>query len=178
MDVRAKEGGRMDDQPYGTIDEAMLRPPQILGCERMPFLAVVGAAAFVTVAGFGLTIPGAIGGFILAGAGVMVLRRIAAHDPFWFAVLFESARYPRDMPDVLPDRTLPPLAFVGYDDPPSPVSVLLARIAALAAVTLPAAGVWALFGLVPALCTLGVLAMVLAAVVLRFMPRDRESGDG
>ena len=164
----------MEDQPYGFIDEAMLRPPQILGCERMPFLAMIGAVVLVTVVGFGLTLPGVIGGVMLAAAGVMVLRRIAAHDPFWFAVLFESARYPRDMPDVLPDRTLPKLAFVGYDDPPSDAAVLLARLAALAIVVLPATAAWALFGLVPALGTLAVMAALMAFVIIRYMPESRK----
>ena len=165
----------MDDAPYGFIDEAMLRPPQILGCERMPFLAMIGAAVLVTVVGFGITIAGAIGGAMLAGAGVMVLRRIAAHDPFWFAVLFDSARYPRDMPDVLPDKTLPDLAFVGYADPPSPETVVLARTAALAGVVLPAGAVWPLLGLVPALCTLGVLAVAMTLVVVRNRPPAKRS---
>ncbi len=161
----------MEEQPYGFIDEAMLRPPQILGCERMPFLAVIGMAAFVTVIGFGITFPGIVGGVMLASAGVMVLRRIAAHDPFWFAVLFDAAKYPRHMPDVLPDPTLPRhLHFVGYDDPPSDGAVLLARIAAAAGVVLPAAAAFALFGPVPALCTLAALAAVLAGVVVRCMP--------
>ena len=111
----------MADEPYGVLDEAMLRPPQIAGCERIPFLVMLGAVAFVTVTGFGLTLPGAIGGILLVAAGIMLLRRIAAHDPFWFAILFEAATYPRRMPDVLPDRTIPQdLAFVGYADPPSP----------------------------------------------------------
>ena len=162
------------NEPYGFIDEAMLRPPQILGCERMPFLAMIGAVVLVTVVGFGLTLPGVIGGVMLAAAGVMVLRRIAAHDPFWFAVLFESARYPRDMPDVLPDRTLPNLAFVGYDDPPSDAAVFLARLSALAIVVLPAAVAWVLFGLVPALVTLAVMAALMAFVIIRYMPESRK----
>ena len=165
----------MDDETYGYIDEALLRPPQILGCERTPFLAVIFAATFVTVTGFGLTLPGFVGGVMLAGAGVMVLRRIAVHDPFWFAVLFEAARYPRHMPDVLPDRVLPrDLAFVGYDDPPSDAAVLLARLAALAIVVLPAAAAWALFGLVPALGTLAVMAALMAFVIIRYMPESRK----
>ena len=164
----------MEDQPYGFIDEAMLRPPQILGCERMPFLTLIGAVVLVTVVGFGLTLPGVIGGVMLAAAGVMVLRRIAAHDPFWFAVLFESARYPRDMPDVLPDRTLPKLAFVGYDDPPSVAAVLLARLSALAIVLLPAAAAWLLLGLVPALVTLAVMAALMALFIIRYMPEPRK----
>lgn len=168
----------MADEPYGVLDEAMLRPPQIGGCERIPFLVMLGAVAFVTVTGFGLTLPGAIGGIFLVAAGVMLLRRIAAHDPYWFAVLFEAARFPRRMPDVLPDRTLPDLAFVGYDDPPSPGAVLLARTAAVAGVLLPAGAVWALVGLVPALCTLAVLAVVMTVVIAGNMPPDREPGKG
>ena len=110
----------MDEDTYGVLDEALLRPPQLLGCERTPFLFVIFSATFLTVAVFGVTFPGLVAGIMLAAAGVMVLRRIAAHDPFWFAVQFAASRYPRHMPDVLPDTTIPrDLAFVGYDDPPS-----------------------------------------------------------
>ena len=165
----------MDEGTYGFIDEALLRPPQILGCERTPFLAVIGMATFVTVVGFGLTLPGLAGGAMLAAAGVMVLRRIAAHDPFWFAALFESARYPRHMPDVLPDRTVPQdLAFVGYEDLPSGFVVLLARIAAVAFAVLPSGAALALFGLVPALVTLVVTAALTAYVIVRCMPEARK----
>ncbi|MXY32879.1 MAG: hypothetical protein F4Y60_02070 [Boseongicola sp. SB0664_bin_43] len=165
----------MADEPYGVLDEAMLRPPQIAGCERIPFLVMLGAVAFVTVTGFGLTLPGAIGGIFLVAAGVMLLRRIAAHDPFWFAILFEAARFPRRMPDVLPDRTLPQdLAFVGYEDSPSAGVVALHRTAAATFVVVPAVAAWLLFGLVPALCTLTVLAVVVAAVLVRHMPRPSK----
>ena len=166
----------MADEPYGVLDEAMLRPPQIAGCERIPFLVMLGAVVFVTVTGFGLTLPGAIGGIFLVAAGVMLLRRIAAHDPFYFAILFEAATFPRRMPDVLPDRTLPQdLAFVGYDDPPTPAVVALHRTAAATFVVVPAAAAWLLFGLVPALCTLAVLAVVVAAVIVRNMPAAKGS---
>ena len=163
----------MDEDTYGFIDEAMLRPPQVLGCERMPFLFTIGMATLVTVVGFGLSPTGLVGGVLLAAAGVMVLRRIAAHDPFWFAVMFEAMKYPRHMPDVLPDRTLPrDLAFVGYDDPPSDTAVLLARLAALAIVALPAGVAWAIFGLLPALGTFAVLAAAMTFVIAHYMPRD------
>ena len=169
----------MDEDTYGFLDEALLRPPQILGCERTPFLLVLGASAFLSVTVFGITFPSLVAAVMLASAGVMVLRRIAAHDPFWFAVLFESARYPRHLPDVLPDPTLPrDLAFVGYDDPPSRAAVLLARIAAAAGVVLPATAAWALFGLVPALCTLVVLAVAMALVLVpRVPPVRKPEGD-
>jgi len=128
-----------DDGAYGTLDEALARPPQLLGCERTPFLVMVGTAASVTVTAFGITLTGLVAGVILVAAGLMVLRRVAAHDPFYFAVVAEAARYPRRMPDVLPDPVLPRhLPFVGYDDPPSRETVLLARallaVAALATV--------------------------------------------
>ena len=165
----------MNEGTYGVLDEALLRPPQIFGCERMPFLFMIGMATFVTVVGFGLTFPGLVGGVMLAAAGVMVLRRIAAYDPFWFAVLFEAARYPRHMPDVLPDRTIPhDLAFVGYDDPPSDVAVFLARTAALMIVVLPAGAAYAVLGLVPALAVLAVMTAAVAFVIWRYMPRPRN----
>lgn len=164
----------MDEEAYGHLDEAMLRPPQILGCERAPFLLVLGASAFLSITVFGITFPSLVAAVMLAFAGVMVLRRIAAHDPFWFAVLFESARYPRHLPDVLPDPALPrDLAFVGYDDPPSRAAVLLAWIAAVAGVVLPAAAAWVLFGLVPALCTLVVIPVAMALVLVPRVPPAR-----
>ena len=163
----------MNDDTYGFIDEAMLRPPQLFGCERAPFLAVIFLATFVTVMGFGITLSGIVGGVMLAAAGIMLLRRIAVYDPFYFAIMFEAARYPRHMPDVLPDKTLPrDLAFVGYDDPPSDLAVFLARTAAVAIVVLPSAAVWAIFGLVPALCTLAVMAAAMAFIIVRFLPRS------
>ena len=165
----------MDEDSYGFLDEALLRPPQILGCERSPFIAVIFAATFVTVVGFGITLQGLVGGVMLAAAGIMLLRRIAVYDPFYFAILFEAARYPRDMPDVLPDRTLPKLAFVGYDDPPSDAAVLLARLVALAIVVLPAGATWALFGLVPALGTLVVMAAAMTYIIVRYMPRTGQN---
>ena len=166
----------MDEDTYGVLDEALLRPPQLLGCERTPFLFVIFSATFLTVAVFGVTFPGLVAGIMLAAAGVIVLRRIAAHDPYWFAVQFAASRYPRHMPDVLPDTTIPrDLAFVGYDDPPSDVAVLLARVAALAIVVLPGGAAYALLGLVPALVVLAVMAGALGIVIARCMPRAQKA---
>ena len=166
----------MDEDTYGVLDEALLRPPQLLGCERTPLLFVIFSATFLTVAGFGVTFPGLVAGIMLAAAGVIVLRRIAAYDPFWFAVQFAASRFPRHMPDVLPDTTIPrDLAFVGYDDPPSDVAVLLARAAALAIVVLPAGAAWAIFGLVPAFGVFAILAATLALVIWRCMPRAQKT---
>ena len=166
----------MDEDTYGVLDEALLRPPQLLGCERTPFLFVIFSATFLTVAVFGVSFPGLVAGIMLAAAGVMVLRRIAAYDPYWFAVQFAASRFPRHMPDVLPDTTIPRnLAFVGYDDPPSDVSVLLARVAALAIVVLPAGATWAIFGLVPALGVFAILAATLALVIWRYMPPAQKT---
>ncbi len=116
--------------PYGTIDLDLARPPLLLGCERTPFIVAVGACAFIVVVLFGITFAGVIAGGMLVSAAVMVLRRVAAYDPYYFAVLIEASRFPRHMPDVLPDPTLPGhLPFVGYDDPPSAKTVMLARMA-------------------------------------------------
>ena len=165
----------MDEDTYGVLDEALLRPPQLLGCERTPFLFVIFSATFLTVVVFGVTFPGLVAGIMLAAAGVMVLRRIAAYDPYWFAVQFAASRYPRHMPDVLPDTTIPrDLAFVGYDDPPSDVAVLLARVAALAIVVLPAGAAYALLGLVPAFVVLAVMACALGIVIACHLPRAQE----
>ena len=135
-----------DEEVYGMIDEALTRPPQLLGCERMPFLVMVGSAATVTVVAFGINFTGLVVGVVLVAAGLMLLRRIAAYDPFCFAVLFEAARYPRHMPDVLPDPTLPRhLPFVGYDDPPAPGTAALVRTVLAVAVLAVCAGMAALF---------------------------------
>ena len=127
------------EQPYGTVDLDLARPPLLLGCERTPFIAAIGACAFAVVVLFGITFAGVIAGGLLASAAVTALRRVAVYDPFFFAVTAEALGYPRHMPDVLPDPALPGhLPFVGYADPPDPADVTLARAAAALAAMLPA----------------------------------------
>ncbi len=133
------------EDPYGSVDLDLARPPLLLGCERTPFIAAVGAGAFAVVVLFGITFTGVTAGGMLVVAAVMVLRRVAAYDPFFFAVHAEGLGFPRHMPDVLPDPSLPGhLPFVGFDDPPRRETVLLAR-AVPAAVVLSAAAAASLF---------------------------------
>lgn len=114
--------------PYGVLDEALMRPPLVLGCERVPFVITIGVSAFATVVVFGLTLSGLFAGILLALAGISLLRRLANFDPFFFATRIEAAKYPRHMPDVLPDTALPRhLPFVGYEDAPSGNEVSLSR---------------------------------------------------
>ncbi|MBF9051917.1 hypothetical protein GTA62_18535 [Roseobacter sp. HKCCD9010] len=114
--------------PYGVLDEALMRPPLVLGCERVPFVITIGISAFATVVVFGLTLSGLFAGILLALAGISLLRRLTNFDPLFFATRIEAAKYPRHMPDVLPDTALPlHLPFVGYEDPPSRSEVSLAR---------------------------------------------------
>ena len=99
------------------IDVDLARPPNILYCERVPFVVLVGTVVFVTVVFFGITFHGLIAAFILMAAGVGVLRQLFAHDPHFFAVYAKALKYPRRLP-AEPDRPMPDLPFIGYADRP------------------------------------------------------------
>ena len=99
------------------IDVDLARPPNILYCERVPFVVLVGAVVFVTVVFFGITFHGLIAAFILMATGVGVLRQLFAHDPHFFAVYAKALKYPRRLP-AEPDRPMPDIPFIGYADPP------------------------------------------------------------
>ncbi len=161
-----------DTKPYGRIDMDLMRPPQLFGCERLPFLILIGAVGFITVVIFGLDIFGLIGGVGLFVAGFIALRRAAAQDPLWFAVRWEAMKYPRHMPDVLPDPSLPRhLPFVGYNDPPARESVILAWAGVIGAMLVPAGLVWALFGLMAGAIAHAVLVALVCLRVFT-MPKD------
>ena len=100
-------------RPITHIDVDLARPLQILQCERIPFVVLVGTVVFVTVVFFGISFHGLFAAFMLMAVGVGVLRRIFASDPYFFAVYAASLRYPRSMP-ATPRVELPPLPFVGY----------------------------------------------------------------
>lgn len=95
------------------IDVDLARAPQVLQCERLPFVVLVGTIVFVTVVIFGFTFHGLIAGFMLMCAGVGALRKAAEHDPHFFAVYWKSLQYPRELPAV-PRQDLPRLPFVGH----------------------------------------------------------------
>lgn len=99
------------------IDLDLARPPMILHCERLPFVALVGGVVFALIAIFGFSFSGLIGSAMLLMTGIGALRRAAVYDPHLFAVLFRALRLPRHLPDV-PVETLPSLPFVGYAKPP------------------------------------------------------------
>ena len=106
-------------RPVTYIDLELARPPMILGCERLPFVALVGGVVFALIAVFGISFNGLIACAMLLVTGIGALRRAAAYDPLLFAVLFRALRLPRSLPEV-PDvvEKLPPLPFVGYEYPP------------------------------------------------------------
>lgn len=88
---------------YGYINPAFVRPPQLAGCERVPFLMMLGIVVFTVVVVFGVSPSGLIGGILMAIAGRGALKQIAAYDPYFFAVWGEAIKLPRSLPDVLPE---------------------------------------------------------------------------
>ena len=100
------------------IDIDLARPPMVLGCERLPFVVLIGAVVFVLIVLFGgITFHGLIAGLMLIAIGIGVLRRIARYDPYFFAVTWQAMQTPRELPAV-PREPMAPMLFVGYDDPP------------------------------------------------------------
>ncbi len=104
-------------RPVTYIDLELARPPMILGCERVPFVALVGGVVFVLIVVFGFSAHGLIASAMLLTVGIGALRRAAVYDPHLFAVLTRALRLPRSLPEV-PVAKLPPLPFVGYGHPP------------------------------------------------------------
>lgn len=157
-------------EAYGHIDIDLIRQPQLLGCERAPFLVMLATVSFVTLVVFGVTPQGIVGGVMLFCAGLIVLRRCAVVDPHWFAVRLEAIKYPRHMPNVLPDKTLPRhLPFVGFGDPPHRRTIFLAWAFVIGTQTLLCVPVWFLVG---HLWAMGVFASVFALTLVIVFGRD------
>ena len=125
-----------EDKPFeyrGYIDPDLTRPLLFLGCERIPFLIVIGVSVFLTVVAFGLT-PWGIGcGVVLAATGIAALRRYAQYDPQFFAMYWEALKYPRHIPETEVEPWVRDLPFIGYDDPPTRAQVIKAWLIVIGA---------------------------------------------
>ena len=108
------------------INPAFVNPPLLAGCERIPFLIMLGTVIFITVVLFGINPVGMLCGVGLFFLGRYVLRRYAAYDPYFFAMWWEARQYPRRMPEVEVCPTVGDCAFIGYDEPPTWRQVLWA----------------------------------------------------
>lgn len=151
----------MTGPQIGRFEMHLITPPMLFGCERMPFLVLLGAIAFLVVAVFGITPWGLIGGGFMLAGGIIWLRDIASDDPQWFAMRLERMKYPTHMPDVMPDARLKDWDFVGFDDPPAPEEVLKAWAKVAAAALVPSGIAALIFGIVPgSLAFAGLMAAV------------------
>jgi len=107
------------------IPPAFTAPLLLSGCERIPFLLMLGAVIFVTVVLFGINPIGLLCGVALFFLGRYKLREIAEYDPYFFAMWWESRKYPKHMP-ASEWHGVGDCAFIGYDDPPKWYHVLWA----------------------------------------------------
>ena len=151
--------------PIGRFEKHLIAPPQILGCERTPFLVLVGVVAFLVIVVFGIDIFGIIGAALIFIGGVRWLRAMFEQDPHWFAMRWLGMRYPRHLPDELPPAYMKDWAFVGYDDPPAPEEVFMAWLKVIAAMLVPAGLVALFFGLFAGGVTFAALMLAVLALV-------------
>lgn len=126
----------MTDNPDPFIDEtqalrikyippAFTAPLLLSGCERVPFLLMLGTVIFATIVLFGITIIGLPCGVALFLLCRYKLREIAEYDPYFFAMWWESRKYPKHMP-ASEWQDVGDCAFIGYDDRPTWRQVLWA----------------------------------------------------
>ena len=149
--------------PVGRFEKHLIVPPQILGCERTPFLALVGAVAFLIIIVFGITFPGLAAGVLIFLGGVRWLRGIFEHDPYFFAMRWLALRLPRNLPAEHPPAFMQDWAFVGYEDPPRPEATFIAWLKVSGVAMLPATGALIAHSVIAAVITfiLGMIAVVI-----------------
>ncbi|WP_420010390.1 hypothetical protein [Tateyamaria sp.] len=163
--------GAIPTPALGRFDMHLSRHPQLLGCERLPFLVLLGTVAFLVIVLFGITLRGLLGGGLMLAGGILWLRYLAQIDPLWFAVRRARMAYPVDMPDIPPDPRLGTWAFVGCQDPPPLDRVLRAWGAVAVVISVPSAGVALFAG--PGAGAATFVAVMLAVALLAFtMPKD------
>ena len=92
---------------YGYINPAFVRPPLLAGCERAPFLIMLGFVVLTVLAVFEVSPSGLIGGILMTMAGRGALKQVATYDPYFFAVWWEAINLPRSLPDVVPEDRIP-----------------------------------------------------------------------
>jgi len=171
----------------GRFEQHLITPPQILGCERLPFLILCGLVAFLIVVVFGVDIFGIAGGALIFHGGIRWLRAMFEQDPHWFAMRWLALTVPRRLPDELPPACIEDWAFVGFDDPPTPEAIFGAWLTIAAILVVPA-GLAAVLsgpvagGLTYAGLLLAVVAWAfaedIARAVRRRIGRARSPGSG
>ena len=137
--------------PMGRFEKHLTAPPQIMGCERIPFLVLTGVVAFLAVIFLGVGHPILIVGGLISCAlfflgGLRWLRAMFEYDPHWFAMRWLGMTWPRHLPDAHPPAWLKDCAFIGYDDPPTAADVVLAWVKVLGAIAIPALLAGLVFG--------------------------------
>ena len=76
------------------ISQALTRTLLMAGCERTGFgLVVAAGAGLLMLAWQSWSIPACMGGITILLGGLAVLRRMARHDPQWWAVYRRNRRY-------------------------------------------------------------------------------------
>ena len=129
--------------PVGRFEKHLIAPPQILGCERIPFLTLVGIIAFLMIVVFGINVMGVTGGILMFLGGVRWLRAIFEIDPYYFAMRRLAIQYPRHLPADHPPAYMTDWAFVGYDDPPSADAMFVAWLKVISVALMLATVAWA-----------------------------------
>ena len=80
------------------VRRSLTRPVLLGGMERVPLVLVLFVAGVLVMLQTPATV---LSGLLVAGAGVVVLRRVAEHDPQYFHVLYRrlgSGRYHGPVP--------------------------------------------------------------------------------
>ena len=166
-DRRPDETGDHPFPPLGRFEKHLTAPPDILGCERTPFLVLLGTVAFLVIAVFGIDVFGIIGGGLIFIGGVRWLRAMFEQDPQYFAMRWESMKYPRHLPYELPPEHEKGWAFVGYDDPPAPEIILKAWAGVTIAALVLSGIVYFFFGPLAGALTFALLMLVVTLWVFR-----------
>lgn len=160
--------------PMGRFDKHLTAPPQIMGCERLPFLVLVGTVGFLGTLALTLTSPiFLVAGLAACGVilvnGLRWLRAMFIYDPHWFAMRWLAVTWPRHLHDDLPPAWVKRCDFIGYEDPPAPHEVAAAWAKVLAVLALAGGLAGLLFG---PLAGGGVFAVLLSAVLVRVFTED------
>lgn len=74
------------------IRKSLVTPPLLGGMERVPLVVLLFVAGVFVLF---QTPASVLSGLLLAGAGVVILRRIAEADPQYFQVLYRRLKYHR-----------------------------------------------------------------------------------
>ncbi|MCY4288584.1 MAG: hypothetical protein OXC63_08325 [Aestuariivita sp.] len=145
----------------GQFEKHLIVPAQILGCERTPFLVLVGGVAFLITIVFGITFPGLAAGVLIFLGGVRWLRAIFEQDPHYFAMRWMALRLPRNLPAEHPPEFVKDWAFVGYEDPPRPEAVFIAWLQVSGAAMVPTTLVLFVYSIPAAVITFAICMVII-----------------